>query len=95
MTPDQAPATKQDLTELEARVVDATKRDMAELETRLVDKLAETMREMQSEILRGLERFARGNFAHFHRLDTAEATTNERLTALEERVIALETRPPR
>lgn len=42
------------------------------------DELVESMRDMQSEILRGMERFARGNF-----------------NALEERVLALETRPPR
>jgi hypothetical protein len=29
----------------------------------------ETMRKMQTEILRGLERFARGNFARMHRLE--------------------------
>ena len=73
----------------------ATKQDVADLEARVVERLTGTMREMQTEILRGLERFARGNFAHLHRLDTADTTTNERLTALEERVLSLETRPPR
>jgi len=28
---------------------------------------------MQSEILRGLERFSRGNYAHMHRLDASVA----------------------
>ncbi len=64
---------------------------LAETESRLV----ETMRDMQTEILRGLERFARGNFARLHRVESGEADLNERLNALEERVLALETRPPR
>jgi hypothetical protein len=49
---------------------------------------------MQSEILRGLEAFARGNFARMHRLDTSDADSNIRITALEERVLYLETRRP-
>ena len=77
LTPDQQPATK---------------RDPAELETRTVDTLIKTMREMQREILRALQHLARSGDAHFRRLETAQATT-ERLAALEERVIALVTRP--
>lgn len=59
-------------------------------------RITEAMRDMQSEILRGLEAFARGNFARLHRLETSDADTNTRLTALEERVLYLETRrlPP-
>jgi hypothetical protein len=53
-----------------------------------------TMRDMQTEILRGLERFARGNFARLHRLEVSDNDLNERLNALEERITAIETRPP-
>ena len=53
------------------------------------------MRDMQTEILRGLERFARGNFARMHRLEVSDNDLNERLNALEERVTAIEMRPPR
>jgi hypothetical protein len=51
---------------------------------------------MQTEILKGIEAFARGNFARMHRLETSDAATTERLAALEERVLMLETRqrPP-
>jgi hypothetical protein len=49
---------------------------------------------MQTEILRGIEGFARGNFARMHRLETSDADTNARITALEERVLYLETRRP-
>jgi hypothetical protein len=58
-------------------------------------RVVETMRDMQTEILRGLERFARGNFSRMHRLETSDGDLNERVNALEERVLALETRPPR
>ena len=52
----------------------------------------EAMRDMQTEILRGIEAFARGNFARMQRLEMSDAATNERLAALEERVLRLETR---
>ena len=60
----------------------------------LEGRLLEGMRDMQTEILRGLERFARGNFARLHRLDVSDNDLNERVNALEERVLAIETRPP-
>ena len=55
---------------------------------------SERSRDMQTEILRGIEAFARGNFARMHRLETSDADTNARITALEERVLYLETRRP-
>jgi DNA helicase HerA-like ATPase len=58
------------------------------------ERTLEAARAMQSEILRGLEAFARGNFARMHRLDTSDADSNIRITALEERVLYLETRRP-
>jgi hypothetical protein len=57
-------------------------------------ELIEAMRDMQTEIIRGLERFARGNFARMHRLETSDNDLAERLNALEERVLAVETRLP-
>jgi hypothetical protein len=53
MTPDAQPATKQDLVQLKA-------------------ELLEAVRDMQTEILRGIERFARGNFARMHRLEVSD-----------------------
>jgi hypothetical protein len=41
------------------------------------ERAQETARNMQTEILRGIEAFARGNFAR------TDADTNERITALE------------
>jgi hypothetical protein len=58
-----------------------------------LDKIREIVRDSQTEILRGLERFARGNFARLHRLESSDNDLAERLNAIEERVLALETRP--
>jgi hypothetical protein len=77
--------------QLEGRLV-ASIRDVQEhIEARTL----ETMRDMQTEILRGLERFARGSFARMHRLEVSDNDLNERMNALEERITAIETRPPR
>jgi len=65
---------------------------IAAAEERIETRAQETARAMQTEILRGLEGFARGNFARMHRLETSDADTNTRITALEERVLYLETR---
>src|ERR1035438_7811338 len=54
----------------------------------------EAMRDMQSEILRGVEAFARGNFARMVRLEHADAATTERLAAIEQRLLDLDTRQP-
>jgi hypothetical protein len=84
--------------QLEGRVLDTIR----ETEARTIENIRETesrtletMRDMQTEILRGLERFARGNFARMHRLEVSDNDLNERMNALEERITAIETRPPR
>jgi hypothetical protein len=53
--------------------------------------IMEAMRDMQTELLRGMERFARGNFSRLHRLESSDNDLNERINTLEERVTALET----
>jgi hypothetical protein len=58
------------------------------------DQTVEALRDMQTEMLRGIEAFARGNFARLHRIETSDADTNTRISALEERVLYLETRRP-
>jgi hypothetical protein len=49
------------------------------------------MGDMQTEILRGIQAFAAGNYARMHRIETSDTTTNTRIEALEQRVLALET----
>jgi hypothetical protein len=72
--------------------VDAAKKETADAIAAAKNDTIEAMREMQTEILRGIEAFARGNFARMHRLETSDAATVEQLAALEERVLRLETR---
>lgn len=57
-------------------------------------RATERARDMQTGILKGIEAFARGNFARMHRIETSDADTNARIGALEERVLYLETRRP-
>ena len=76
-----------------------TPEDLAQITTIVTtakEQTIEAMRDMQTEILKGIEAFARGNFARMHRLETSDADTNTRITALEERVLMIETRqrPP-
>ena len=61
----------------------ASKQDVKEALDQAKVELLEAMRDMQSEILRGLEAFARGNFARLHRLETSDTDLNIRLAALE------------
>lgn len=41
--------------------------------------IMEAMHDMQTELLRGIERFARGNFSRLHRLETSDNDLNERI----------------
>jgi hypothetical protein len=86
MTPD-------DIAQITAIVAASEERTNARIEG-AKDQTVEAMRDMQTEILKGLEAFARGNFARMHRIETSDADTNARITALEERVLLLETRHP-
>jgi len=54
----------------EQRTTAAIEASEQRVEQRIVDRLTEVMRDMQSEMLRGLEAFARGNFARLHLQDT-------------------------
>jgi len=84
--------------QLEGRLLEsmrATQEKRLESMRDMPEKTLESMRDIQTEILRGLERFARGNFSRMHRLEVSDNDLNERLNALEERITAIETRPPR
>jgi hypothetical protein len=60
------------------------------------ERLTEAIRDTQTEMLRGLEAFARGNFARFHAIESTQTDLSTRMAAIEERVLYLETRrPPR
>lgn len=87
--------TPEDLTQIAAIVDAAENRTNSRIEA-AKDQTIEAMRDMQTEILKGIEAFARGNFARMHRLEASDTATNARIEALEQRVLMLETRqrPP-
>lgn len=91
---------KSDVTGIQSGMT-SLKAEMTAMRSELTEHITEKMRDMQTEILRGLEAFARGNFSWLHMFDTRItsndaqlAATNDRITALEERVLYLETRRP-
>ena len=94
MTPEDRPATLRELTTAVAAAEQRTAEALAAAEERIVDRLTEVMRDMQTEILKGLQAFAKGNFARFNSLESNQTDINIRLAALEERVMYLETRRP-
>jgi len=65
---------------------------VAAAEQRIKEHATETARDLQTGILRGLEAFARGNFARLHAIESGQSDIAIRVTALEERVLYLETR---
>ena len=94
ITPEDRPATLRDLTTAIAATEQRTAEAIATAKRQTVDELTEVMRDMQTEILKGLQGFAKGNFARFNSLESHQTDINIRLAALEERVMYLETRRP-
>jgi hypothetical protein len=69
----------------------ATKRDLAELETRIVDRLTELIRNVETQLLTAFHGYGKGQAARMHVLEVSDSATAQRLAALEERVLNLET----
>ena len=69
-----------------------TKKDLAELEIRIVDRLTELIRNVETSLLTAFNGYGKGQAARMHLLEVADSTTAQRLAALEERVLNLETR---
>jgi hypothetical protein len=72
----------------------ATKKDLAEMETRIVDRLTELIRDVETQLLTAFHGYGKGQAARMHLLEVSDSTTSQRLAALEERVLNLETRRP-
>lgn len=89
-------AAEQRIKEQAAAAEQRREENGAAAEQRLKEHATEIARDLQTEMLRGLEGFARGNFARFHSLESNQTDINTRMAALEERVLYLETRnrPP-
>jgi hypothetical protein len=69
----------------------ATKRDLAELETRIIDRLTELIRDVETQLLTAFHGYGKGQAARMHVLEVSDSATAQRLAALEERVLNLET----
>jgi hypothetical protein len=74
-------ATKKDLAELEGR-----------LETRIVDRLTELIRDVETQLHTSFHGYGKGQSARMHVLEVTDSATAQRLAALEERILNLETR---
>ena len=68
-----------------------TKKDLAELETRIVDRLTELIRNVETQLLTAFHGYGKGQAARMHVLEVSDSATAQRLAALEERVLNLET----
>jgi hypothetical protein len=73
-------ATKKDLAELEAR-----------LETRIGDRLTELIRDVETRLVTSFHGYGKGQSARMHVLEVTDSATAQRLAALEERILNLET----
>lgn len=63
-------------------------------ERRIKEELTETMRDMQTEILRAFSDYHVTWDNRFGRIEMSDTTLAARMTALENRVFRLETKPP-
>jgi len=69
----------------------ATKKDLAAMETRIVDRLTELIRDVETRLLTSFHGYGKGQAARMHVLEVSDSATAQRLAALEERVLNLET----
>jgi hypothetical protein len=82
---------RQEMTALEHRL----KQDMVAVEqrlTRLIEQTLEVSRNMETSLLTAFHSYAKGNAARLVKMEGADVSSDLRLNALEERVLALETR---
>jgi hypothetical protein len=60
----------------------------------LKDELVDAMRQIETNLLTEFHRYAKGQNARAHNLEVGESDLKLRLSTLEDRVLALETRVP-
>ncbi len=63
-----------------------------DMETRIVDRLTELVRDVETNLLTSFHGYGKGQSARMHLLEVSDSATSQRLAALEERVLNLETR---
>ncbi len=72
----------------------ATRQDLHDLEQRLLDQVREAIHDSETRLLRAFHGYTEGNELRMKRLEGAEFTSAERLAKLEERMFDLEKRLP-
>jgi hypothetical protein len=71
-----------------------TKKDLVELKAALTESLTELIRDVETNLLTSFHGYGKGQAVRMHVLEVGDAAVNQRLAALEERVLNLETRRP-
>jgi hypothetical protein len=79
--------TKKDLAQSEARVTELIRKDLAESEGRVT----ELIRDVETRLLTAFHGYGRGQAVRMHVLEVADSATTQRLAAIEERRLNLET----
>ncbi len=71
-----------------------TKKDLAELKEALTESITELVRDVETNLLTSFHGYGKGQAVRMHALEVGDSAVNQRLAALEERVLNLETRRP-
>ena len=80
-------------TELQASIA-ATRDELRAEINASADRLTENMRQIETNLLTGFHGYAKGQNARLHNVEVGESDMKLRLSALEDRVLSIETRLP-
>jgi hypothetical protein len=78
----------ENLAKIETRITE----NSTELETRIVDRMTELIRDIETSMLTAFHGYGKGQSSRMHLLESADSSFAQRLAALEDRVLNLETR---
>ena len=71
-----------------------TKKDLEELKMALTESLTELIRDVETSLLTSFHGYGKGQAGRMTALEVGDAAVKQRLDALEQRVLSLETRRP-
>jgi hypothetical protein len=66
---------------------------MAAMEERITDRFTELARDIETNLLTAFHGYGRGQSSRMHTVESGQTDLSQRMAALEDRVLALETRP--
>ena len=69
-----------------------TKKDLEELKVALTESLTELIRDVETSLLTSFHGYGKGQAGRMTALEVGDAAVKQRLDALEQRVLSLETR---